>query len=96
MKRSVLKVGPLALVPSAEESTTHPRERAEPPEDYFEGWLTSVSPEVRERRPGARRALTLEDLIQVRRATIREAGDHRHWPPDVVRRFLVAEVINRK
>jgi hypothetical protein len=96
MKRSVLKASALALVPAAEESTTAPQERGEPPVDYFDGWLTSGVHAAQERRPGAKRALTLEDIIQVRRSTIREACDHRHWPPDVVRRFLVAEVINRK
>jgi hypothetical protein len=97
MKRSVLKAGPLALVPPAEESTTALQERAERQIDYFDGWLTSVAPEVaQERRPAAKRALTLDDIIQVRRSTIREGSDHRHWPPEVVKKFLVAEVINRK
>jgi hypothetical protein len=97
MKRSVLKAGPLALVPPAAASTTPPQQRAEPPVDYFDGWLTSVAPSVgQERRPSAKRALTLEDIIQVRRSTIREGSYHRHWPPDVVRQFLVAEVISRK
>ena len=96
MKRSALKTSPLSLVPPAEESTLR-EPRAEPPVDYFDGWLTSVATEVvQERRPAAKRALTLDDIIKVSRSTIREGIDHRHWPPDVVQKFLVAEVINRK
>src|SRR5687767_2068716 len=97
MKRSALKSSALALVPSAEESHTSPEQSSEPPVDYFDGWLTSVVTEVvQERRPAAKRALTLDDMIKVSRSTIREGSDHRHWPPDVVKKFLVAEVIRRK
>ncbi|HYJ84759.1 MAG TPA: hypothetical protein VEW46_01725 [Pyrinomonadaceae bacterium] len=97
MKRSALKASNLALVPSAQESTKPQQQRSEPPVDYFDGWLSSVATDVvQERRPAAKRALTLDDIIKVSRSTIREGSDHRHWPPDVVRKFLVAEVINRK
>lgn len=97
MKRSVLKPSPLALVPPAEDSNSAQQERAERQRDYFDGWLTSVASGVApERRPAAKRALTLEDIVQVRRSTIREGADHRPWPPDVVRKFLVAEVIKRR
>jgi hypothetical protein len=97
MKRSALKASNLALVSSAQESTNAPEQRSEPPVDYFDGWLTSVATEVvQEQRPAAKRALTLDDIIKVSRSTIREGSEHRHWPPDVVKKFLVAEVINRK
>lgn len=97
MKRSALKASPLSLVRSVEESTIPTEQRSEPPADYFDGWLTSVATEVvQPRRLPAKRALTLDDIIKVSRSTIREGSDHRHWPPDVVKKFLVAEVINRK
>ncbi len=96
-QRSALKPSPLALVPPAEESNNAQRQRAERQRDYFDGWLTSVASGVGpERRPAANRALTMDDIVQVRRSTIREGADHRPWPPEVVRKFLVAEVIKRR
>ena len=96
MKRSATQSSALALVPPAEESITSQQQIAEQEIDY-DGWLTSMAPAVvQERRPATKCSLTLDDIIQVRRSTIREGAEHRHWPPDVVRRFLVAEVITRK
>jgi hypothetical protein len=37
--------------------------------------------------------LTTEDYIQVMLSTIRESRQHVNWPPDVVSKFLAADVI---
>lgn len=37
--------------------------------------------------------LTTEDYIQVMLATIRESRQHINWPPDVIAKFLDADVI---
>jgi hypothetical protein len=43
-----------------------------------------------------RRPLTSNDLIRVNRATVRESTAHRHWPREVILKFLAADVINDK
>ena len=42
-----------------------------------------------------REALSAIDQIRVDRATVRESDTHRHWPAEVVMKFLAAEVITR-
>ncbi len=44
----------------------------------------------------SQRPLTSIDSIRVDRATVREGKTHRHWPREVVEKFLAAEVIRGK
>ena len=46
--------------------------------------------------PYGREALSSVDQIRVDRATVRESHTHRHWPAEVVMKFLAAEVITRQ
>ena len=41
-------------------------------------------------------ALSSIDQIRVDRATVRESHTHRHWPAEVVMKFMAAEVITRQ
>ena len=104
MKRATLKARTLSLVPHATEHLLTPQKLGNLNE-FWDGWLRSVSPAViRNRAPEAdlarlfpgRAPLTVADVNSVSRATVRESAEHRHWPPDVVRKFMVAEVITRK
>lgn len=74
-------------------------------EDFFDGWLSSVSPAMLQsttethkpaRALRAQTSLTSTDLIRVNRATVRESLAHRHWPQEVIQTFLAADVIRRK
>jgi hypothetical protein len=40
--------------------------------------------------------LTIRELLGLSRATVRESEAHRTWPPEVVLRFMAAEVVTRK
>jgi hypothetical protein len=42
------------------------------------------------------RILTIRELLGLSRATVRESEAHRTWPPEVVLRFMAAEVVTRK
>lgn len=38
--------------------------------------------------------LSTADFLRVNLATVRESYSHRHWPREVVEKFLAAEIIN--
>ncbi|MCU1267359.1 MAG: hypothetical protein JWM21_3677 [Acidobacteria bacterium] len=42
------------------------------------------------------RVLTIRELLGLTRATVRESQEHRTWPPEVVLKFMAAEVVTRK
>lgn len=42
------------------------------------------------------KGLTTVELLSINRATVRESDAHRHWPQDVVLKFMAAEVVTRK
>ena len=72
--------------------------------DFFSGWLDSVAPKLSpEPSPQAsppssnyrRRRITTTEIVRVNRATVRESTVCRQWPPEVVAKFLVAEVIRK-
>jgi hypothetical protein len=105
MKRSALKQSALALVPSRSKPTRKSKESSSKVNDYFDGWMQSVgssalqnktSQSKREAPSQGNRPLTQSDLSRVMLATVRESSDHRHWPPGVFEKFLVAEVIRPK
>ena len=69
------------------------------------GWLNSAAPPLLQVIPwtgksslttSGREALSSIDQIRVDRATVRESHTHRHWPAEVVMKFLAAEVITRQ
>ncbi|MDQ6652909.1 MAG: hypothetical protein M3Y84_09205 [Acidobacteriota bacterium] len=73
--------------------------------DPFDGWLNSVAQVLVDSKASTnestmafygRPRLTSTDEIRVDRATIRESKTHRHWPREVVEKFLEAEVITPK
>jgi hypothetical protein len=73
--------------------------------ERFDSWLDSINltnpPPEPQQEPAVvrsywRRSVTSTDLVRVHRATVRESKDHRHWPQDVVEKFLAADVIARK
>jgi hypothetical protein len=74
--------------------------------ERFDSWLDSINltnpqPETPPEEPAVvrsywRRSVTSTDLVRVHRATVRESKDHRHWPQDIVEKFLAADVIARK
>jgi hypothetical protein len=41
------------------------------------------------------RPLRTEDVLQVQMATVREGYNHRRWPPDIIAKFMRADVIAR-
>jgi hypothetical protein len=62
--------------------------------ESFSGWLEAVAPKsafgpVRRRLS----ILTNADFMRVSSATVREGESHCIWPPDVLERFQLAEVI---
>src|SRR2546425_2402038 len=69
------------------------------------GWLNSAAPPLlhvitwKGKTPQAlcgREPLSSVDQIRVDRATVRESHTHRHWPAEVLMKFLAAEVITRQ
>ena len=40
--------------------------------------------------------LTIREVLGLTRATVRESVEHRTWPPEVVLKFMAAEVVTRK
>ena len=57
----------------------------------FETWLEEVALDIPSN--GMTRHLTTDEMIDVSVATVRESTAHRHWPKDVVEKFLAAELI---
>jgi hypothetical protein len=107
MKQSARKSSQLALVPPAIEQPDPPVKTSAPSlKEFFDGWLHSVSTTVitspadpvepESKKVFGKRPLTSTDVTRVNRATVRESTDHRHWPPEVVQKFIVADVIKRK
>jgi hypothetical protein len=105
MKQFARKSDMLSIVrsptqPVAESCT---EEHAVALQESFAGWLNSVVPTLQSKsvpeQPKeayrGQRQLTSADIISVNRVTIREGTVHRPWQPDVVLRFLAAEVIRR-
>jgi hypothetical protein len=105
MKQFARKSDMLSIVrsptqPVAESCT---EEHAVALRESFDGWLNSVVPTLQSKSVPeqpievyrGQRPLSFTDIISVNRATIREGTSHRPWPPDVVLRFLAAEVIRR-
>lgn len=74
--------------------------------ERFDSWLDSINltdPQPENPKDEApvvrsywRRSVTSTDMVRVHRATVRESKDHRHWPQDIVEKFLAADVITRK
>jgi hypothetical protein len=106
MKQFARKSGTFSIVRSSTEAVPEPcsEERAVALRGSFDGWLNSVAPTFvqSESSPDepktayrSRRILTATDILRVNRATIRESTAPRLWPPDVVLRFLAADVIKR-
>jgi len=103
MKQFARKQIPLSLVPPAPEQQRP--DTAPSLNGFFDDWLSTVSSTLTTNDPIKRasstmvfgkRPLTSTDVTRVNRATVRESSDHRHWPPDVVQTFMMAEVIKRK
>lgn len=42
------------------------------------------------------RILTIREVLGLTRATVRESEEHRTWPPEVILKFMAAEVVTRK
>jgi hypothetical protein len=108
MKHSFQKSENLCLVPP--DAHAHYSESEDKPtilRDTFDSWVDSVVPTLvqstspPEDQPivadrGQRRSLSLNDVMRVNFATVREGTDHRHWPPEVVLSFIAADVIKRR
>ena len=47
-------------------------------------------------RPKRRRKVTINEMLAVNRATVRESCEHRHWPTDVVLTFMAADVVTAR
>ncbi|HKZ76747.1 MAG TPA: hypothetical protein VJ124_00380 [Pyrinomonadaceae bacterium] len=58
--------------------------------ESFDGWVSGAGPSGHwhELQP-----LRTEEFMQVELVTVREGCTHRRWPPQVVMKFFVAEVI---
>lgn len=58
----------------------------------FQTWLQEVAPDAPPQ--GMMRLITTQEMIDVSVATVRESTTHRHWPKDVVEKFLAAELVD--
>jgi hypothetical protein len=106
MKHFAQKSRALSLVPyAAQRAKSCPEEDAVILTEPFDGWFDSVTqvflgPKASNDEPTSafyrRLRLTSTDEIRVDRATIRESKTHRHWPREVLEKFLQAEVITGK
>jgi hypothetical protein len=106
MKHLTQKSRALSLVPYAtEKADSRPNEDSVILTGSLDGWFDSVAqvflgPKALTDEPPwafyGRARLTSTDEIRVDRATIRESKTHRHWPREVVKKFLEAQVITRK
>ncbi|HKO41889.1 MAG TPA: hypothetical protein VJU84_01260 [Pyrinomonadaceae bacterium] len=97
MKQFARKQASLSLVPTTPEQN-QPAKTASSFNEFFDGWLTSVSPtpQPQSRTVLGKLPLSTTDIMRVNRATVRESREHRHWPPEVVQTFMQADVIKRK
>src|SRR5258708_32556000 len=96
----------LSLVPYANETANScSEEDAVTLTEPFDDWLNSVAQVLLDAKTSTdeptmafygRPHLTSTDEILVERAPIREGKTHRHWPREVVEKFLEAEVVTRK
>lgn len=59
----------------------------------FQTWLQVIAPVAATPPPSPARALTTEERIAVGLATVRESGQHRRWPKEVIERFGADEVL---
>lgn len=105
MKQLARKSRHISLVQPVTERESEPPAATPSLNEFFDGWLNSVStklvtPEAVRTRSSkviyGRQPLTSTDVTRVNRATVRESANHRHWPPEVVQTFMVAEVIKRQ
>lgn len=104
MKQLARKTRLLSLVsPAAGRSVPSQETSSSSFRGHLDGWLNSAVPAdvptgrlhenpALERSLGWR-ALSYTDITRVNRATVRESMEHRHWPLDVVEKFLLADVI---
>ena len=97
MKQLARKQASLSLVPTTPEHN-QPAKTSSSLNEFFDGWLTSVSPtpQSQSRTVLVKLPLSTTDIMRVNRATVRESREHRHWPPEVVQTFMRADVIKRK
>ena len=98
MKQFARNQAALSLVPATPEGN-HSAKTSSSLTDFFDGWLTSVSPTSQpptSRLVLGKLPLSATDVMRVNRATVRESQEHRHWPPEVVQTFMRADVIKRK
>ncbi|SRR6266699_1477652 len=105
MKQAARKTPQLSIGRSSSIPEDSAKQSAHSLKEFLSEWLDSVAPELAEgpqaripaRTAGYRRRLVSStDIVRLKRATVRESTDHRHWPPEVVAQFLTAEVITRK
>lgn len=105
MKQLARKFRPLTLVRPTTKPAPVPKPMRNSLHDHLEDWLNSIDPELiggngsRQKMTAGlntRRPVTPTDLVRVNRATLRESSEHRHWPPDVVQKFMAADVIRRR
>ena len=106
MKQVARKSDTFSIVRSSTEAVAKScsEERAVALRESFDGWLNSVAQTLLEPKPSqdelktthhSRPPLSATDILRVKRATIRESSAPRLWPPDVVLKFLAADVIKR-
>jgi hypothetical protein len=102
MKQFAQKSRALSLVPYASDVDSCPEDDPVTLAEPFDGWLNSVDHVLLDATPSTnepnlaffgRLRMTSTDEVRVDRATIRESKTHRHWPREVVEKFLEAEVI---
>lgn len=95
----------LSLVPYASDVDSRPEDNPVILTEPLDGWLNSVDQVLLDAKASTdeptmaffgRLRLTSTDEIRVDRATIRESKTHRHWPREVLEKFLEAEVITSK
>ena len=86
------------LPKSAELTEQRAEETPNTLKESFTGWLEAVgaSQRVTDWPPDRRRPVSRNELIRLRRATVRESTTLRQWPAEVVQKFLTAEVIKPK
>ena len=106
MKNLAQKSRALSLVPYAtQKADSCPDEDPVILTGSLDDWFDSVSqvflgPKASTDEPTSgfygRLRLTSTDEIRVDRATVRESKTHRHWPREVLEKFLEAEVITGK
>jgi len=105
MKNLAQKSRALSLVPYTHKANSCPEEDSVILTESLDGWFDSVAqvflgPKASTDEPTSafygRLRLSSTDEVRVDRATIRESKTHRHWPREVLEKFLQAEVITGK